>query len=197
MKICIFGRSGKMGSAIEALLTHPIVGSDEADVIVDVSHPDALRLCNTPYIVGSTGHGHENFAAMEKQAKLSPVLYAPNFSLGVALVNELIKMISGRIEPCTSEITEIHHTEKLDTPSGTALMLAKLLNQPDIHSVREKDAVGEHRIVFHFGDEEIEIRHKARSRKAFAQGAIKAIDWISNQKPGLYSMEDVLCSALK
>lgn len=186
-----------MGSAIEALLTHPIVGSDEADVIVDVSHPDALRLCNKPYIIGSTGHGPKNFAAMERQAKLSPVLYAPNFSLGVALVNELIKMISGRIEPDSSEITEIHHTEKVDTPSGTALMLAKLLNHPAIHSIREKDAVGEHHIVFTFGDEEIEIRHKARSRQAFAQGALKAIDWIANQKPGLYSMEDVLCNALK
>ncbi|MCB1117587.1 MAG: hypothetical protein KDK50_03275 [Chlamydiia bacterium] len=197
MKICILGRSGKMGSAIEALTDHSVVDIEEADVIVDVSHPDALCLCDTPYIVGSTGHGPENFAAMERQAKKSPVLYAPNFSLGIALVNHFLKMIKQRIEINSSEITDIHHTEKRDMPSGTALMLSKLLNNPSINSIREKDVVGEHRILLNFDDEDIEIRHKAHSRKAFARGALNAIDWIVDQKPGLYSMEDVLCSALK
>ena len=184
-----------MGSAIEELCPHTIVSCEEADVLVDVSHPEALpnHLCNKPIVIGSTGHSPSNFEAMEKQALTSPVVYAPNFSLGIALLQELIETVQTYTEIDESHIVDIHHSEKRDAPSGTALQLAKLLDGCTIDSIRDGDVVGEHRVCLKFGDEEIELRHKAKGRSAFARGALHAIEWIAGQPPGLYSMEDVLC----
>lgn len=192
LKIRIQGRSGNLGSKlVEAIENDPDCSEDEfADVIIDVSHPDAFEECNVPLVIGSTGHNEENFSRMQLLAQSVPVLYAPNFSMGMTLLKELAMNIKGAVD-AKIDVTEMHHDEKKDTPSGTAIQLANLLEAEAINAYRRPHAIGEHRVCFAFGDEEIEIRHKAHSRTAYALGALAAAKWIVKQSPGFYGMEDV------
>lgn len=192
LKIEVIGRTGKMGSAIvRALLNDPeCEESSPPDVVIDVSCPEAFKSRNLPMVIGSTGHPASFFQQLEKLAESVPVMYAPNFSFGITL----LKALALNVKTCVDakiDITEVHHDEKIDSPSGTALHLANLLETTAINSYRRPHATGEHRIYFSWGDEELEIRHKARSRAPYADGAIKAAKWIINQPPGLYGMEDL------
>lgn len=170
-----------------------------------------------PIICGTTGHTQETKAELLEIAKAVPTVWAGNFSIGVNLLCYLTEK-AAEILPLSynAEITEMHHRLKKDAPSGTALMLAESilgardLNYDDIqhgrqglpgergerevgmHSLRGGDVVGEHTVLFADIGERIELTHKATSRAIFARGAVRAAEWTSGKKPGIYSIRDVL-----
>lgn len=170
-----------------------------------------------PYVIGTTGLTPEEQARVDSAAKLIPIVQSGNYSLGVNLLLELVRQAAAKLGPeYDIEVTEMHHRHKKDAPSGTALMLAKAAaagrNQGDdvfvygrhgdigerpigeiaIHALRGGSVIGDHTVMFAGDVERVEITHKAQSREAFAAGALKALSWARNQRPGMYTMRDVL-----
>jgi 4-hydroxy-tetrahydrodipicolinate reductase len=219
MKIAILG-NGKMGKLISKLATekgHHIVAvssSDNpansldlsvADVAIDFSTPTtafenisyAIN-SRVPVISGTTGW-LDQLKVIEGLCKANngAFLYASNFSLGMNLFFKLNKELAQLMknQQYDSKVHEIHHTEKLDSPSGTAITLAKdvesiLNNQPEITADRIKNVSGVHSISFTSLEDEIEIKHTANNRNGFALGAIRAAEWIINKK-GVFTLDDV------
>lgn len=239
MKIALFGY-GKMGKAIEEIALnrgHEIVlkistqnqdqltveNLDKADVAIDFSTPSAAMSniliaikSNTPIISGTTGW-LDDYNQVSKYCidKGSAFLYASNFSLGVNIFFELNKNLAQLMnthQQYEIEITEIHHTEKIDSPSGTAISLAEqIISENDrktcwaldksnneqqiiINAQREGMVPGTHIINYQSEIDTISIKHEAHSRKGFALGAVIAAEWIQNKK-GVFSMRDVLFSS--
>ena len=193
-----------------------------ADVIVDFSNPAVLDSMleyavekNIPVVICTTGYSEEQkkkiFAASEKIA----VFYSGNMSLGINLIIELAKKAAAVFgDGFDVEIVEQHHNQKLDAPSGTALMIADAISEVktdaeyvyDRHSYRKKrdkkeigihsgrggNIVGEHSVIFFGESESFEIKHTAYSRQVFAEGAIRAAEFIVNQSAGLYNMDDLI-----
>lgn len=195
----------------------------KADVIIDFSHPALLSSMlkyatenKIPAVVATTGLDENGLNLIKEASKEIPVFFTANMSLGVNLISELAKKAAAVLSPDFDiEIVEMHHNQKIDAPSGTALLLADeissaLENEPvyefDRHSKRMKRSkneigissvrggtiVGEHEIIFAGTDEVIKISHSAYSKKLFANGAINAAKFIVNAKSGLYSMKDIL-----
>ena len=170
------------------------------------------------YVLGTTGLTDEERAAVDEAAKRIPLCFAPNFSLGVNLLLELVRRAAAVLDDSyDAEIVEMHHRHKKDAPSGTALGLAQALaqgrgidlgqaaiygrhgivgerprGQVAIHALRGGSVVGDHTVIFAADEERVEITHKASSRAAFAKGALKAAQWLQCRAPGLYDMRDVL-----
>jgi len=236
MKILILGY-GKMGKAIEDIaedrghtIPHKIninntqalkfIDSSEIDVAIEFSQPDAafenITYCinhNIPVVSGTTGWLERKAEVDELCLKNNGTLfYASNFSPGVNLFFKLNKILAKMMEQQTgykSEITEIHHTEKLDSPSGTAITLAegiidilpnktKWINEPSdeenavpIRSEREPNVSGTHIIKYSSEVDEIEIIHTAKNRTGFALGAVLVAEWILDKK-GVLSMKDFM-----
>ena len=203
LKIAVIGSTGRLGSKIVALSQQDgdffVTSPEEADVIIDVSSPLACAQTLTfkkPLVIGTTGHTPEN-KELIKQASLStPILFSPNFSLGMTACLEAVSLLALQLKSfCTTTITETHHIHKKDTPSGTALALAEAIdptNPPPIQSIRKEEIMGEHTISFSSQGETITLKHEVHSREAFARGALKAAQFLIHQKPGLYSMKDIL-----
>lgn len=192
----------------------------EIDVAIEFSQPDAafsnLTYCiehKIPVVCGTTGWLDKYDEIAEKCKKSdSALFYASNFSVGVNLFfhlnKRLAKMISGYTDYDVS-MTEIHHTEKLDAPSGTAITLAEgvmemiptktqWINEDSdvksdlvINSLREPNVPGTHIVKYNSEIDEIEIKHVAHSRRGFAQGAVLVAEWLKNKK-GVFSMDDFL-----
>ena len=178
---------------------------------------EALRP-GRPLVIGTTGHTAEEKQLLADAAKRIPVLVAPNFSVGVNLLFFLTRKAAEILgSGYDQEIIEMHHRNKLDAPSGTAKRLAEVLcevkgrgydelvlggregetgkrtgDEIAVHALRGGDVVGDHTVIFAGTGERVELTHKASSRDTFAFGALRAAKWILGQKPGLYSMEDVL-----
>ncbi|MEK6450717.1 MULTISPECIES: 4-hydroxy-tetrahydrodipicolinate reductase [Myroides] len=230
MKIALLGY-GKMGKIIERIAIergHTIVlkkhsndaytGLEQADVAIDFSVPTAavenITTClnhQVPVISGTTGW-LEHYQEMVDlcQQKEGAFLYGSNFSVGVnvffELNNYLAKMMSNLKEYNVS-MEEIHHTQKLDAPSGTAISLANGIiensgyekwtlndakaNEIHIDAIREDAVPGTHSVFYDSEIDQIEIKHTAHSREGFALGAVIAAEWIQNKK-GVFSMKDVL-----
>lgn len=198
----------------------------ESDVIIDFSHPAMLSSMlnyatknKIPAVVATTGLDEKGLQMIKDASKEIPVFFTANMSLGINLISELAKKAASVLSPDFDiEIVEMHHNQKIDAPSGTALLLADeissaLENEPvyefDRHSKRMKRTkneigisavrggtiVGEHEIIFAGTDEVIKISHSAYSKKLFANGAINAAKFIVKAKSGLYSMKDVLKEA--
>ncbi len=197
--------------------------SEAADVVVDCSHHTAVipllvfcRARHIPLVIATTGHTEEEIAAIKEAARVIPVLYSRNMSLGVNLLLDLVKRAAATLgEDFDIEIVEQHHNEKLDAPSGTALMLADAVRavredaeyvydrhavrkkrdakEIGIHSVRGGTIVGEHEVIFAGPQEVVRISHSAYSRDVFATGALRAAAFMAkNSRPGLYTMSDVV-----
>ena len=175
---------------------------------------------NLAYVLGTTGLTAEEQAAVDEAAKKIPVVQSGNYSLGVNLLLELVRQAASALGPDYDvEIVEMHHRHKKDAPSGTALMLAKAVaagrgrgvefrddvtfgregdigERPEgeigIHALRGGSVVGDHSVIFAGEVERVELVHRAQSREAFAAGALAAVKWARKQRPGLYSMRDVL-----
>jgi 4-hydroxy-tetrahydrodipicolinate reductase len=193
---------------------------DDVEVLIEFTVPDATveHLAYTrPVVIGTTGLSEEQLARVEEAAKSVPIVLAPNMSVGVSLLKEVVRELSGKLGTGYDvEIVEAHHRNKVDAPSGTALLLARAAaegrgrdldevavfgregraprveGEIGIHALRGGAVVGEHRVVFYSDGEEIEIVHRALSRRTFAAGALRAARFAAGAEPGLYSMRDVL-----
>lgn len=182
-----------------------------ADLLVDFTLPGGTRVAaqwcasnGTALLSGTTGLSGGDINALQDAALRVPVLWAPNLSQGVALMKSLVRQTAGSLEEHAKiTITDIHHTHKVDAPSGTALALSSAVMEgrsryptaeaePVISSVREGEVIGEHTVSFVLPDEEIEITHRATSRDVFARGALVAGEWLVVQEAGYYSTNDWL-----
>lgn len=230
MKIALLGY-GKMGKSIEAIALHrnhtiSLIVSDSnsdydfsnSDVAIDFSIP-SVAVSNIkkaidagiPVISGTTGWLDQYQDVLDYcNSKNGTFLYASNFSLGVNLFFELNKRLSelmSNSSEYTTEIEEIHHTQKLDAPSGTAITLAEQIienthytnwtleepkpNEIHIDAKRIENVPGTHEISYNSEIDSINIKHTAHSRQGFAMGAVVAAEWIKDKK-GIFSMKDVL-----
>lgn len=195
----------------------------DADVIIDFSHPSTLSSLldfalskKCPAVIATTGLSEEQIAQIHEASKEIPVFFAANMSIGVALVAELAakaaKVLEGSFD---IEILEMHHNQKIDAPSGTALMLANTIsdaltekphyefdrhskrmkrdkNEIGIHALRGGTVVGEHEVIFAGLDEVIKISHSARSKELFAVGAVNAALFLKGKAAGLYGMKELI-----
>ena len=240
MKIALLGY-GKMGKAIEALLSeygHTCVGKfnsenpatietlSQADVAIEFSTPEQcsknIALCfeaNVPVVVGTTAWYGQYDELISKMKSNSALLSATNFSIGVQItfhLNKELARVMSKFPEYTASIEEIHHTAKLDKPSGTAITLAEgiLENAPGLSSwkldeerqnenenenenelsiiaLRLPDVPGTHTVRYTSEIDTIELKHEAHNRKGFAAGAIRAAEFLYG-KSGVYTMKDVL-----
>ena len=211
--IYINGLSGKMGSSICDLSTNDetisIVNDDikNADVVIDFSRPDSsLKVLNQcidykkPLLIGTTGFNDNQIKTIQDAAKEIPILLSFNMSKGIFTLKKSIKdFLSSNEHILECVIEEVHHKNKVDSPSGTAIELQTLIKDNNlsnnvtsinIKSERTLDVFGIHKVVFFNNSENIEFKHEALSRKVFANGAIKIAKLILNNEPKLYSTED-------
>ncbi len=169
------------------------------DVLIDFSVPDAIyniaQYCTEkqkPAVLAVTGYSQEQEKIIEELSEKVPVFRAENLSIGINIMKKLIKTVSETLG-WNAEIIEKHHIRKKDAPSGTALLLAENINESiPIHSIRLGNIVGEHCIIFSQGDEILEIRHTALTKKVFAEGAVKAARFIVSAGKGIYNMDNIL-----
>ncbi len=194
-------------------------------VVIDFTTIEAtlehLQWClenEVPCVIGTTGFSEAQEAMIAEAAKAIPVVYAPNFSVGVNVVFYLLDRASRVFgDSVDIEVLEAHHRHKVDAPSGTALAMGRVVanaldrdlsqvavfgregqigarprEQIGFATVRAGDVVGEHTVLFAAEGERVEITHKASNRRTFANGAVRAAIWASERSPGLYSMRDVL-----
>lgn len=191
----------------------------KSDAVIDFTAPDATRRHvwlaaknKKPLIIGTTGLTDADNQEIRDAAKETRIVQAANYSVGVNLLSALVEKAAATLgEGWDIEIFEAHHKHKIDAPSGTALTLGKAAqsgrgggkfvtdregkrNVGDIgfSVARGGDVVGDHRVSFYGENERIELAHIATNRALFARGAIRAAQWAADQKPGLYSMRDVL-----
>ena len=175
------------------------------DVFVDFTTPEAtsgnldyVRQYKKPAVIGTTGLNSEQLNKLNDTAKLVPIVFSPNMSVGVNVLFEILPEVAKRLGPDYSvEIVEAHHRAKKDAPSGTAKRIGKVLadvtrKEIPTHAIRLGDIIGDHTVIFCGNSERIEITHRAHSRDLFALGALKAAKWVVNKPAGLYTMQDVL-----
>lgn len=207
------------------VLSDPNQFDGKADVIIDFSNPafitSLLKFAvsrKMPAVIATTGMSEDQKKEIEIAAKTIPIFYTANMSLGVNLLVNLAKKAACVLsDSFDTEIIEMHHNQKIDAPSGTALMIADgissvLENKPEyiyerhskhqkrtkneigIHSIRGGTIVGEHEVIFAGKDEVISLKHSANSKQIFATGAVNAALFLAEQKPGLYDMNNLLNS---
>jgi 4-hydroxy-tetrahydrodipicolinate reductase len=196
----------------------------KVDVVIDFSfHAATLSLAelsaknSKPLIIGTTGHTDAEKAAIIKAVGSIPVVWAGNYSIGVNLLNALVRRAASVLGTGWDiELTEMHHRLKKDAPSGTAEKLLEIIreerkisvaqqrhgrsgligerpaNEIGVHALRGGDVIGDHTVLFASDGERLELTHKASSRTIFAQGALRAASWIVGKPAKVYGMDDVL-----
>lgn len=240
LRLLVNGSKGRMGQTLIACAkSDPAVilaaavdrGGDFsaalklADAVIDFSHhtvTDAIaRECvagKKILVIGTTGHTDVQAARILEAARSIPIVFAPNFSVGVNTLFWLTQKAAEILGPDFDlEVVEMHHRLKKDAPSGTAKRLAEILaevrrlsyndaarhgrhgmvgertpSEIGMHAIRGGDVVGDHTVIFASQGERVELAHKASSRETFARGAIRAAKWAGGKVPGLYDMLDVL-----
>jgi len=241
LRLLINGSSGRMGQTIiECAKADPSAftvvaeideGDDLAaavpkcDAVIDFSHhniiePVLVRCLDQKktLVIGTTGHTDGQVAAIRHAAAHIPIVFAPNFSVGVNTLFWLTRKAAEILGPSFDlEVVEMHHRLKKDSPSGTAKRLAEILAdvralqynddvrhgrfgivgertsaEIGMHAVRGGDVVGDHTVIFAANGERVELTHKASSRETFARGSIRAAAWAHGKPAGLYDMQDVL-----
>jgi len=237
--IGIYGSLGRMGAAIRDILAEqgvkfaggadagddPAMVAQAADALVDFSTPAALeshlaaaRAAGTPIVIGTTGLTTQHHALIDDAARDIAVLQTGNTSLGVVLLARLVREAAARLGPDWDiEIAEMHHRQKVDAPSGTALMLgeaaaagrevalgevrvadragligARAEGTIGFASLRGGTVIGDHMVVLAGTGERIELAHRAEDRAIFARGAVKAALWLAGKPAGRYTMDAVL-----
>lgn len=182
---------------------------------------DVAKLCaqhQKAIVIGTTGHAAEEKLQIANFRSQIPIVWSSNYSTGVNTLFWLTRKAAEILGPSFDiEVVEMHHRMKKDAPSGTATTLLEILgdvrklqleqalrhgrkgitgertaNEIGIHALRGGDVVGDHTVMFAANGERVELTHKASSRETFANGALRAAQWVVNQKPGLYDMQDVL-----
>jgi len=183
--------------------------------------PGIAALCaehKKAVVIGTTGHSNEDRSQITSHSSRIPMVLSSNFSTGVNTLFWLTRKAAEILGPAFDlEVVEMHHRTKRDAPSGTAKTLAEILaevrkkqldrvirygrsgivgertaEEIGMHSLRGGDVVGDHTVVFADQGERVELTHKASTRETFANGALRAAQWVVAQKPGLYDMQDVL-----
>ena len=242
MKIIINGAGGRMGRALAKMIANSpditLFGAVDAFVqeegfvsslsmcekggecIIDFSnHAGTKDLMDyavenkLPVVVCTTGHTEEELSYIAQAAKEVPVFHSGNMSVGIALLTRLARETAKMFPDADIEIVESHHNQKLDVPSGTALMLAKAVQQVrmkakllvgrhengkrtkeeiGIHSLRMGNTVGIHEVIVNTGTQIITLKHEAQDRSLFAEGALTAAAFLLTKQPGLYNMEDLV-----
>jgi 4-hydroxy-tetrahydrodipicolinate reductase len=241
MKVAILGAAGRMGHMLCDLVDrseelelvakcdiredYPRTWPAGTEAVIDFTFHEAVPANiakaaeeGIVYVLGTTGLTDEEQKSVEAAANRIPVVQSGNYSLGINLLLGLVKKaaeVLGVEYDC--EVIETHHRHKKDSPSGTALMLAKAAaegrdqnfgdvaifgregmvgERPQgeiaVHAIRGGSVIGDHTVLFAGDVERIEITHKAQTREAFAAGALRAALWAAGKKPGIYSMRDVL-----
>ena len=237
--IGIYGSLGRMGQAIAAAAPEmnaqvaggadvrddPLAIAAAADVLIDFSAPQALeahlaaaRAAGRPIVIGTTGLSPQHHALIDAAAREIAVLQTGNTSLGIGLLQRLVREAAARLgADWDIEIIEMHHRHKADAPSGTALMLGNAaaagmgttLAEAEVTdragtvgprssgtiglaSLRGGSVVGDHSVVFATQGERIELIHRADDRAIFARGAVKAALWLAGKPAGRYTMDQVL-----
>jgi 4-hydroxy-tetrahydrodipicolinate reductase len=199
---------------------------ENCDVVIDFSAPKATEELievalkenlNKAMMIATTGFNDHQKNLLIKASETMPILYATNTSLGIAVLNKVVSMVSKTLENFEIEIVEMHHRYKKDAPSGTALTLAehcakardleldkvrvsgrdgiigeRSKDEIAVMSLRGGDIVGRHTVGFYNDGEFLELNHTATSRETFAQGAIKVASWLVNQNAGFYNINDAL-----
>ncbi|MDB4244487.1 4-hydroxy-tetrahydrodipicolinate reductase [Gammaproteobacteria bacterium] len=214
IKVFINGLSGKMGLSIADIATQQndlnlIYDKNikNADVLIDFSRPSStlniLEDCldnNIPMVIGTTGFNQAELRTIKEASKKIPILLAFNMSKGIFIIKKSIQdFLESNNNKLNCTIEEVHHTEKVDSPSGTALELKKVIEIADIannilslniESKRVEDVFGIHKVIFSSDSDYIEFKHEALSRKVFAEGAIEISKLISSKSPKMYDLED-------
>jgi len=211
-KIGIVGACGKMGRELVSIcekdpniqIVRKITRSHRdldfpLDMLIDFSSVtsllDNLLLAvekGCPIVIGTTGFKEKDHDLVQKYAKKIPIFYAENFSLGIAITKKLVQQVYQFFgQEQTIDISETHHLEKKDKPSGSAIALNKLVdNKATVISYRRPKVVGNHTIVFSLEEQEIEIAHRAKTRTVFAKGAVECAKFLHRKPAGLYNMDD-------
>lgn len=199
--------------------------ADQFDVLIDFTMPEVtmanIEFCRThgkQIVIGTTGLSDVDKAQMKAAAAEMAIVFAPNYSVGVNLCLNLLRMAARVMgEDSDIEIVEMHHRHKVDAPSGTALRMGEVVaetlgwdlkevavygregytgarpqKQIGFETIRGGDVVGDHTVMFAAEGERVEVTHKAQSRMTFARGAVRAALWVGSQPAGLYDMQDVL-----
>ena len=194
--------------------------SGEADCIIDFSHHTCTEGLleyavsrKIPVVICTTAHTDEEQAMIKAASEKIPVFFSANMSLGIAVMNDICKTAAKMFPDADIEIIEKHHNQKLDVPSGTALLLANGIKEVrpaavynigrhengkrtkeeiGIHSLRMGNVVGEHEVIINTGTQTLSIKHEAHSRALFAEGAVTAAEFLCKKAAGFYNMTDIL-----
>lgn len=214
MRYGVVGYSGRMGMEISSLfgaLGHDLVlAVDEnvetvtgnPEVILDFSLPPALpstlRLCRaygSALILGTTGLGDDDLAEVRLLAEGCPVVHSSNFGIGINILAMILGDYSSMLDDWEVEIGEIHHDQKKDAPSGTALMLMEAVGREcPTHSLRMGNLPGDHAVYFARPDELLCFSHRIVNRSLLSQGALRAAEFALSAPKGYYTFQDVLRS---
>ncbi len=240
LRLCIHGSRGRMGEALircagedpELAVTAEVDAGDDfaaalarCDAVIDFSAthitPQVAQACaeaGKVLVIGTTGHELAEREQINLAAKTIPLVFYPNFRIGVNTLFWLTRKATEILGPGFDlEVVEMHHRLKKDSPSGTARHLAEILaevrrldyaeaarhgraglvgerttDEIGVHAIRGGDVVGDHTVIYAAPGERLELVHKASSRDTFARGALRAAKWASRQSAGLYDMQDVL-----
>ena len=238
MRTVVCGANGAMGKLICDILGEEVIGKVsidgennvpktfselgkcDADVVIDFSHHSAVadvlnyaKEIGAAAVIGTTGHTAEEKALIEAAAKEIPVFFAGNVSLGIAVLCRLAKQAAAYFPDADIEIVEIHHTRKVDAPSGTAHMLFNAIKEvrPNawencgrsgegkrtkdeigVHALRLGSVVGIHEVHNHTGNQSLTLKHESGSRAMLADGAAAAARFMVGKEKGLYDMENIL-----
>ena len=238
MRAVLCGANGAMGKLIDGILGAEIVGrvsidgennvpktfaelgKVDADVVIDFSHHTAVsdvlayaKEIGAAAVIGTTGHTPEEKALITAASEEIPVFFSGNMSLGIAVLCRLAKQAAAAFPDADIEIVEVHHTRKVDAPSGTALMLFNAIKEVrpgavancgrsgegkrtkeeiGIHALRMGNVVGIHEIHIHTGNQSLTLKHESGSRAMLADGACDAARFMVGKSAGLYNMEDML-----
>ena len=238
MRTVVCGANGAIGKLICDILGEEVIGKVsidgennvpktfselgkcDADVVIDFSHHSAVadvlnyaKEIGAAAVIGTTGHTAEEKALIEAAAKEIPVFFAGNVSLGIAVLCRLAKQAAAYFPDADIEIVEIHHTRKVDAPSGTAHMLFNAIKEvrPNawencgrsgegkrtkdeigVHALRLGSVVGIHEVHIHTGNQSLTLKHESGSRAMLADGAAAAARFMVGKEKGLYDMESIL-----
>ena len=238
MRAIVCGANGAMGKLICDIFGDEVVGKvsidgangvpktfeelgeQAADVVVDFSHHTAIadvlnyaKKIGAAAVIGTTGHTAEEKALIHAAAAEMPVFYAGNVSLGIAVLCRLVKQAAAYFPDADIEIVEVHHTRKVDAPSGTAHMLFNAIKEvrPNawencgragegkrtkdeigVHALRMGNVVGIHEVHINTGNQTLVLKHESGSRAMLADGAVAAARFMEGKAAGLYDMESIL-----
>lgn len=195
---------------------------EKIDVIIDFSVPKATFKVleyaekeKTPIVIATTGFSNDELEKIEELSKEIPIFRSANMSLDINLMAEIVKKVAKVLQDTDIEIIETHHNRKIDSPSGTAILLADAINEVlenkkeydfnrmqkreprnkneiGFSSIRGGNIVGEHTVAFFGENETLEIKHTSYSRQVFVEGAIKSAKFIITKENGLYNMNDLI-----